>query len=104
MVLHKSLMDLQEIKALGKRGDIVGIAIGVIATIIVIGIGMLIVLYTKSVLPTGLLATADNATLQAFLANLESVYQFFVVVVLVMMAGVIILVLRSFSGGGLRMG
>lgn len=95
-------MDLK--KSLGKRGDLIGIAVGVIGTIVAVSIGYLVLLYTKSVLPGDLLTSADNASLHSFVGTLTSVYLFFTVVILVMMAGIVILVLRSYGSGGMRLG
>jgi hypothetical protein len=95
---------LKRALGLDTKGDLVGIAIGVIAMIIAVAIGYLVILYTKSTLPTSLLSAADNASLQSFVSTLTSVYLFFTVVVLVAMAGIVILVLRGMGGGSVRSG
>jgi len=89
-----------ETKTLDNRADLVMIATGIIAVVVAVAIGYVVILYTKNTLPTSMLSSADNASLQSFVSSLSNVYLFFTVVVLVAMAGIVIYVLRAYGGGG----
>ena len=85
---------------LDNKDDLVMIATGIIAVVVAVAIGYVVILYTKTTLPTSMLSSADNASLQSFVASLSNVFLFFTVVVLVAMAGIVIYVLRAYGGGG----
>ena len=86
--------------SLGRRGDIMGLAIAAIGVIVAISIGYLVLLQTKTTMG-GLsgLSAADNASVQGFMGNMTNLYTLFAIVVLVLIAGIVIWVLRSFGGG-----
>jgi hypothetical protein len=85
--------------SIGKKGDVMGYAIAAIGVIVAISIGYLVLLQTKTTMG-GLsgLTSEDNVSVQAFMGNMTNLYTLFAIVVLVLIAGIVIWVLRTFGG------
>jgi len=91
-------------KSLNKKGDLGAIAVGVVIFFMIAAIGYLLLLYVRSTLGTlGTLTSDDNESLWEFVGQLIGLFSMFILVGLVVMGGIAIYALRTFTGGG-RMG
>lgn len=88
-------------QTLGKKGDLGAIAVGVVIFFMICSIGYLLMLYVRSTLGSlGTLTSEDNESLYEFVGQLLGLYTMFVLVGLVVMGGIAIYALRTFTGGG----
>lgn len=88
-------------RAIGKKGDLGQIAIGVVIFFMIAAIGNMLLLYLRSTLSTSLgLNATDNASLHTFVTALLGLFNMFILIGMVVMGGIAIFSLRSFGGGG----